>query len=329
MTEIDPNNVSAQSVSFKCPRCNNLCGFEIRHAGKWARCTNCQERFIIPAKSDQIPETFKPEAEEPETGFCTSVFMKSWGTFFNLKSIEGLVFVISAVCFEFFTRHSDFSMSLPGFRLQLPIGLIIMFIARGCLCWYYAQVIGWTAMETESLPDIEIGAGFEFIWNIIKSNYLFLVAIVLSLIPFVLVGIIIGSIAGDLPTAVNLILVGCGLFISPMVLISMFVGKHIWQVFRFDYVVMPIIRAFRAYIVVASLFFLAVFLYWVVMFGSIGGYPELAKRGGVVVTFYLLANIGVTFLTIFAMRTIGLFCRHYRPYLPHTWAENDQWSQVS
>ena len=329
MTEINPNNRHVQSIAFRCPRCNNLCGFDIQYAGRWAKCTNCQERFIIPSKSGQTPEASIPEITEPETGFYTSVFSRSWKTFFNLKSVEGLVFVISAVCFEFFTRHSDYSITLPNFRLQLPTGLILMFIARGCLFWYYAEVISWTAMETESLPDIEIGAGFEFIWNIIKSNYLFLVAIALPLLPFALVGNIIRPFTGDLPTAAKLALMGCGLFISPMVLISMFAGRHIWQVFRIDYTIMPIFRAFRAYITVAGLFLIAGFLYWLVVFSSIGGYPDLAKRGNVVVALYLGANLGVTLLTIFAMRTIGLFCRHYRVYLPHTWAESDQWNQVS
>ena len=189
-----------KTISFKCPRCNNLCGFLDQHAGKAARCTQCQCRFIIPDESKEVPELVKYEAYEPETGFFTSVFVRTWKTIINPESLEGLIFVMAAVCFEFFTRHSDYSVTLFGaFRLQLPLGQIIMFVSRGCLLWYYAEVITWTAMETESLPDIGIGTGFELIWNVIKYNYLFLVSLIIAIMPFAIVGAILKSLLGGLP----------------------------------------------------------------------------------------------------------------------------------
>jgi hypothetical protein len=204
-----------------------------------------------------------------------------------------------------------------------------MFIARGCLFWYYAEVITWTAMETESLPDIGIGTGFELIWNVIKCNYLFLVSLIIAILPFAMTGTILKFFLGGLPIYIELLLIGCGLFVAPMVMISMFAGRHLWQVFRVDYMASAIYRAFGSYVVVALLFLSAGFLYWLVVFNSIGGYADLAHRGGITVILYLCANIGVTLFTIFSMRAIGLFCRHYRAYLPHTWAEQDEHIRVS
>lgn len=329
MTDIFPDIERNQSISFRCPRCNNFCGFQSKLTGKRARCTQCQCRFVIPSKSGQVPVIVKDEIPEPETGFFTSVFVRTWKTIFNLSSIEGLVFVFAAVCFEFFLRDSDYSVTLPGFRLQLPIGLVTVIIARGCLFWYYAEVISWTAMETESLPDIGIGTGFEFIWNIIKCNYLFLVSLIFAVFPFVVIGSILRSVFDDLPLYVNFVLIGCGLFLTPIVMLSMFTSRHMWQVFRVDCMFVAIFRCFGSYVVVACIFLTACFLYWLIMFNTLGGYADLKSRGGMVVILYLFANLGVTLLTIFSMRTIGLFCRHYRVYLPHTWAMKDEYTKLS
>ncbi len=46
------------------------------------------------------------------------------------------------------------------------------------------------------------------------------------------------------------------------------------------------------------------------------GYIQLKNESDFVVALHLVANIAVVFLTVFAMRSVGLFGRHYNCYLP-------------
>ena len=322
----------AESISFRCPKCNNLCAFKKEYAGYGARCTNCQGRFVIPEgdgeKAKLLPSI--SESEKPEPGFYSNVLKGNLTAFAYKESLVGLVYVMAAVCFEFFIGHVDLSVTLPGFRLPMPIGLITVLLARGILFWYFGEVINWGAIEIECLPEVTIGAGFEFIWNVIKNTYLFIAALFLSIIPFGVIGSILESFMGKgvlLP--VNVVLFGMALFVVPLVLITIFVGRRIDMIFRVDYVFRPLVKAFVPYLLVAGLTIAAGLLQLLVYVCSIGGYGTLKERGTVIVILFLMANLGVTALTIFAMRTIGLYCRHYRLYMPHIWAEDDRKRIVS
>ena len=59
------------AIQFNCPNCDAAITFTDKHSGKQARCTTCQQRLIIPSKSDATPEKSKPPEEkgEPIPGF--------------------------------------------------------------------------------------------------------------------------------------------------------------------------------------------------------------------------------------------------------------------
>ena len=102
------------TITFKCPKCGSLCAFADHHAGKSARCTSCQQRFVIPSESGDEVQKLKPVKGEPVGGFYREVFMRSWNIFVKPASFTGLVFVAAAVTFRFFLRDADYSFSVPG-----------------------------------------------------------------------------------------------------------------------------------------------------------------------------------------------------------------------
>jgi hypothetical protein len=101
-----------------------------------------------------------------------------------------------------------------------------------------------------------------------------------------------------------------GPFSFPMVILILTTADQLWMVFRPDYIWRPIARALRPYLVTAGLVMLAAVLQWLTV-----GYSELPGRTRTVVGLHLAANIGVQIIAIIAMRSIGLFCRHYGCYL--------------
>lgn len=312
------------TISFRCPKCNNMCGFDKKYAGYGAKCVNCQTQFYIPYKDGDKPRLYNRETEKPETGFYRNIFTSNFKAFADKESIIGLVFITAAVCFEFFAGHADYSLPLPGFRFQMPIGQITMLVTRGILFWYYGEVICWAAMEINCLPDLSIGSGFEFIWNVIKNTYLFIVSLIMSMMPFAIIASIIESVTDSpLPITSKVLLFIMGLFISPLLLITIFAGRRLDMIFRIDYIVRPLFKAFLPFVFVSIITIVAGSSQLLVYFSSIGGYGQLQKHGALTVGLFLFLNLLVTAITIFAMRTIGLFCRHFRVYMPHIWANND------
>ena len=45
----------------------------------------------------------------------------------------------------------------------------------------------------DELPEVDMGAGFEFLWNVFKSIYLFVVAVIVAELPFVVIVAILGK----------------------------------------------------------------------------------------------------------------------------------------
>ena len=102
-----------------------------------------------------------------------------------------------------------------------------------------------------------------------------------------------------------------GLFAFPMAVLTFSAGGDISMVFRPDYLFKPIARAFRPYLLVAGLFVLA----WELQLRTIG-YGMLLGSDNLVIGLHLLANLAVQALAIIAMRSIGLFYRHYSCHFP-------------
>jgi len=296
------------TIRFNCPNCDELIAFADKYSGRQARCTSCGQRFIIPSEDKETPKKVEPPAEkaEPVPGFYRAVFIDSWKLFARPQNATGLVFVTAAVCFKFFTGHTDYSFTMGMFRVQAQVGLVVTLSAWGCLFWYYMEIICTTANETDELPDVYMGGLFGYIWNVIKSLSIFAVGLFAVLLP----SIIFMSISRS-TGVVSQVLSIVGLFAFPMAILIFSAGGDVLMVFRPDYIFKPIARAFWPYLLVAGLFLLA----WELQLRTIG-YGRLIGSDNLVIGLHLLANLAVQALAIISMRSIGLFYRHYICYFP-------------
>jgi len=298
------------TISFKCPFCGSLCAFADKHGGRGARCRRCNGHFIIPSKQGEPACRVETEAAAPIAGFWRAAAITTQRMFFNRDSITGLVFVAGLVCLRFFVGYTDYSFTIGAFRVLIPTGGAAITISFGLLFWYYMETVNWAAMGYDELPEVIIGGGFGFMWNIVKCLYLFVVAMLFAEIPFFITIRLLKS-AGIEIELLSRILVLCGLFVFPMYVLFLSTGRELWMALRPDYIFKPIIRAFAAYSVPSLLVMSVMIAEWTTV-----GYGRLVGESGVVIGMHLAGNIATAYLGLVAMRTIGLFDRHYGCYLP-------------
>jgi len=195
-----PGKGAKMTIQFNCPNCDSVIGFDEKYTGRRAQCTSCGERFIIPAKDYEKAKKVELPEEifEPEPGFYRAVFVNSWKLFIRPANATGLVFVTAAVCFKFFTGHLDYSWTAGYFRFQAPVGLVVTLAAWGCLFWYYMEIICSTSIEVDELPDVDMGGFFGFIWNIVRSLFIFAVTLIIAELPCIFFIIIENNTGFDL-----------------------------------------------------------------------------------------------------------------------------------
>ncbi len=304
------------TISFNCPKCGRLCAFQENCAGRVARCTRCQQRFTIPSESNAKAEIVRDapnvldESDEPIDGFYSVLFVRTWRIFTRPDSTAGIVFLIAIVCFRFFLSHADYAIKLPGFVLNIPIGWITIITTWGCQLWYYMEMVEATWMDFDELPEVAPGSGFDFIWTIIKSIYLFVCSLMVTILPFAIAAAVLRNLGVTSPWILTpLPLLGMVGF--PMVLLILCTGQEMYNVFRPDYIVLPIVRATKPYIVVV----LTVIVAAAVEFAS-RNLGDLKDPAWYQAVLHLAGNIAAAFLGIVAMRATGLFGRHYKCYLP-------------
>jgi hypothetical protein len=300
------------TIRFNCPSCNELIAFADKHSGKRAHCANCGQKFIIPSsdKSKTKKITSPKERDEPLPGFYRAVFVDSGQLFTNKENTTGLVFIATAVCLKFFTAGMNYTMTIPGraysVDLPLPFGWILRVSAWGFLFWYYMEIIYSTAYEQEKLPDVIVGGFSGLFFRIVKSVYIFIIMLVVVELPFFITALIFSWMDVEWPVLLYALMFA-GLFLFPMAILTAAVGKDLTML-RPDYILVPIVRAFRPYLVTALLLGVAVALQ---MQAS-----QYSGRSAAVETGYLLLNLAVQAILLVAMRSIGLFFRHYSCLLP-------------
>ncbi len=297
------------AISFKCPGCGNFCAFAEKYANRRATCLNCGRKLVIPAGDGQEAVLVKENNRQILPGFYKNVLTGWIHTFLHIQSLAGVVAVSAAVFFMFFFSNLDFSFTLPGFRVQLPIGLIMVIFIKGSLYWYYMEIISAAADGEDVLVEPDIGSGFEFIFNVIKSIYFFVVALILAELPFWILIALLEAKNINI-TIVNHGLVLIGLFIFPIVILMIITARELWMVFRVDQWLKPIIKAPCAYLFSSSLLVIG----WSLSFYT-KEYYQIENDDKLIIALWLCANLGNQFLIIIAMRAIGLFFLHYNRYM--------------
>jgi len=305
------------TIQFNCPNCNDLIAFADKHSGKRARCSTCGQILIIPSRDSETPKKIKPQIEkaEPLPGFYHAVFVDSWKIFLTRTNVTGLIFIALLVCFMFFVRHMNYTVIIHGrsltFYFPVPFGSVMTITAWGCLFWYYMQFIYSSAFGTDQLPGFHPVSIAGFLWNILKTIYtVFIVLLVLGL-PC-LIALLITKEMGISSPVLLWALMLCGLFVFPAAMLNVAVGKDLTML-RPDYILIPVFRAFKPYLVVAALLITFGVLVLEMQTKQFAG---LAKETFLSTTGKSILNLAVQVIAIIAMRSIGLFYRHYNCYLP-------------
>jgi DNA-directed RNA polymerase subunit RPC12/RpoP len=294
------------TIKFSCPKCGALIAFPEKQAGRRAKCLTCGQRFIIPAGEYEKVQAIKPEHEKPGAplpGFYRAVFLDSWKLFFNPENITPLAFVVTLVCFRFFLAGG-----------VCCLGYISTVVIWGWLIGYYLNIIDETAFDNNELPDVYIGTSITFLWYAIWPLLVFLYTMFIVQLPFIItMGILKNT--GITPanmwegtTGYHLLLQGLEILclsLFPAAILTTAVGKDI-MLLRPDYLLRPIIRGFVPYIVTVLLLIAA-------------GYIELhttqyPAEDASKTALALGLNLAVQVVAIIAMRSIGLFYRHYACY---------------
>ena len=300
------------TIQFNCPHCNALIAFDEKHCGKRARCFTCGQLFIIPSADYEKPQKIKPQKEkraEPLPGFYRAAFVDNWKLFAKSENVTGLVFILTAVCFKFFMAHLNFTVTVSARRsidIYVPLGFTLHTAAWGFLFWYYMEIIYSIAFEVEKLPDVVMGGFYGFIWHVVKSIYIFLIALLVVELPFLITAIISKIVEVELSALKYIFMLG-GLFLFPMALLTVAIGRDLTML-RPDYFLIPIFRAFKPYLAMSMLLGAAGFLQMQT--------SQYTGQGPLAATGHLLLNLIAQVLILMAMRAIGFFYRHYTCCLP-------------
>jgi DNA-directed RNA polymerase subunit RPC12/RpoP len=293
------------TIEFNCPKCGALIAFDSRHSGKHAKCLTCGQKFIVPAASFEKPEKVAPEPEpkgDPVPGFYRAVFLDSWKLFVNPQNVTTLAFVIAVICFKFFLAGSCFIQFLA------PI------VIWGWLFGFYLNLIAETAIDSDTLPEIDVGTMITFVWHVIAPFLVFFSTLFLVELPLFVglwlardTGVSLENLGHAVsPLHVILQLLGIlGIFLFPSAILATAVGRD-FTLLRPDYLFAPIFPAFGPYVTTVLLLIAVWFIQTYTRGYAPGSTLTVAKN--------LALNLAAQVVAIIAMRSIGLFYRHYACY---------------
>ena len=296
------------TIEFNCPKCDSLIAFPDKHAGRTARCLSCQQRLVIPQESFQKPQLIEtppdPASLIPQPGFYRAVFIDTWKIFAESTNAATLAFIIAAVCFKFFLG-----------RGPCCIGFISHFVIWGWLFGLYLNIIYETAFDEDILPQIYLGDSITFLWHIFGPIVKFVFTMLVVQLPFI---ISLAVLQDKGITYENLLQRGfgihnllqfffiAGVFVFPMAILTIAVGQSL-ELLRPDRLFHPMLKAPIPYIVTVLL----LLLFSMVEIKAVPFNLQPAGKAAMLLAF----NLFVQLVAIFAMRSIGLFFRHYQCYL--------------
>jgi len=293
------------TIEFNCPHCGALIAFDSKYAGRRAKCLTCGQKCVIPQESFKKPEKIKPPPEprgDPLPGFYRAVFLNNWKLFVDPRNLTSLAFVAAVVCFKFF---------IPQICCA---NFVASFIIWGWLFGFYLNIIYDTAYDEDQLPQVEVGTSITFLWYALEPFLIFGFTLFLVELPFIAVlalsqghGVTLGNVwSGDTPLyLLARVLLIAGLCVFPAAILTMAVGKD-FLLLRPDRLIVPIFRAFLPYAITAALLALTCFMAWQA--------PQYSEADSVTTIMHLAFSLAAQVVAILAMRSIGLFYRHYGCY---------------
>ncbi|MFA6187208.1 MAG: hypothetical protein WC770_08380 [Phycisphaerae bacterium] len=298
------------AITFNCPKCGFICAFREVYTGRRARCLRCGQIFIIPACDGEIPQKVEPprENEDPLPGFYEAVLKNSIPAIFNKQGLATLLFVLLVSVLKFFTIHFDFSIQMPGFTLHIPIGWVMGVLIWGGLFWVYGEIISATSFDIEFMPEVIFDGGFGYVFKVIEAIYTFFLILFLLLLPAIIFRHIFLAFGVNSKWAVLPFVMG-GAFMLPMAVLAVSITRDVTVLAKFGHLFLPVKKAFWAYLLVAGLFAVGCQLQYLTR-----NYGDVANKSAFVIGLNLAFVLISQIIIVFAMRTAGLFYRHFACY---------------
>lgn len=202
-------------------------------------------------------------------------------------------------------------------RFAPCIGIIGIFIIYGWLASLYFSVILETAAGSNDLPGLKVEEGF--FHDILRPMFKYIGAFAVVFAPTAILAtsVFMGSVPQSWAVMIPIWLIA-GLFMLPIILL-LFAFEAVGMIVRIDLMVTTIFRTFLPYLSMWLMLVLVGFAYSLAALGP-AVFDELTRSGPPVAPKLFQVNIGLslfltivnTYLSIVAMRLVGLYYRHYK-----------------
>ena len=186
-------------------------------------------------------------------------------------------------------------------NFYIPLGWILRAEVWGFLFWYYSEMIYSTGFDDKNFPEVILGGFYGLLWKIVKSLYTLFVILLVVWLPFIITYLISKKTQAELSILIS-VFKYCGIFLLPIAILNAAVGRDL-TLLRPDYFLTAIFRVFIPYLVPAIILGAAVILQMKTR--------QFSRTDSSGTVYYLLLNIAIQMIFIIAMRSIGLFYRHY------------------
>lgn len=310
-----------KTITFKCPWCKSTCAFKEVNAGKSARCTGCQNHFVIPASDDVIAKKIKPEPLESDgdviSGFYPAVLKKSWPIIFSKSSAAGLVFVVTLIVAKFIFWRFNFGLPIyfkaTGKTVVIPIliGKTIGISAYALIFWYYMEIIYATAFGIDNFPKADLGLLVAIVCKIVKTLYLVFASMAVAQLP-TLTAMLILHMTGTNAPVVLVALAAIGCLIFPMLILMAAISQDLVSILRIDLAIRAILKVLPKYCL-AALITITVGIAAVL---SKNFQPKLVLDAPLLIPLFLMANILTAIAGTYAARVLGLLYKHHGGQMP-------------
>ncbi len=288
--------------------------------GKSARCTCCQNHFIIPESDDAKPKRIMQEPLESDgdiiSGFYRAVLKKSWPLIFCKSSATGLVFVAALIVLKFVIFNFNYTFSVyikaTGENIEIPIriGNTIGTCAYALIFWYYMEIIYASAFGNDKFPTIKLGHIVDIVCKIAKTLYLFVAAMTMAQLP-TLTAMLIMNILQIKSTPTLIAIAICCCFTFPMLVLMAAISQDLLSVLRIDLAIRAILQIFPQYCLAAAI------TAAVIIAATLSrNYHFNMTETPALIPLYLMANILMALAGTYAARTLGLLYKHHGGQMP-------------
>lgn len=311
----------SKTITFRCPWCKNTCAFKDINAGKSARCTGCQNYFIIPDSDDSKVKKIKLEPLESDgdviSGFYQAALKKSWAIIFSKASAAGLVFVIALIVVKFLAWNFNFKLSFfvpaTGKTVTIPLlfGKTIGVCSYALIFWYYMEIMYATAFGVDNFPKIKIGLLVDIVCKIGKSLYIIFVSIAVTQLPtLAAAGGMKAMQFKSMPTLIVIAIFSC--FALPMLILMSAVSQDLVSVLRIDLGIRAIFHVFIKYCLAVTI------TAFVIIAGVLSKnyHRVLAFENPLLIMVFLAGNILAVIGGTYASRVLGLLYKHHGGQMP-------------